>query len=116
MAELGDPTQNKTLWETASVIMPGFAGSIVSAIYFTRPASKAEAVSGIIAGTVTSFFIGPVVAHFLAPDFPNAYSSTGFLVGVLTVTLIPVIINQTRKLIEQINWELLRSWIIRKKP
>jgi hypothetical protein len=115
MADMGDPSQGKTLWETSSLLFPGFAGSIVSAIYFTRPASRTEVVSGILAGTVTSVFLAPVIAHLVAPNIPNAYSGIGFLVGVLTVTLVPVTISQTRKLIEQINWDLLKSWISRKK-
>ena len=116
MADMGDPAQGKTLWETSSMLLPGFAGSVVSAIYFTRPATRTEAISGILAGTLTSVFVAPVIAHFMAPNVPNAYSGIGFLVGVLTVTIIPVTLTQTRKLIEQINWDLIRSWIIRKKP
>lgn len=116
MADMGDPSQGETIWETASLLLPGFAGSVVSAIYFTRPGSRTEAISGILAGTLTSVFVAPVIAHILAPNVPNAYSGIGFLVGVLTVTLVPVVISQVRKLIEQINWELLKSWVIRKKP
>lgn len=113
MSEFNDPNA-KTLWDAATAAFPGFIGSVVTAIYFTRPASKAEAAGGIIAGTLTSVFVAPLIAHFLAPNVPSAYSGIGFMTGVVTVALIPATIRQMRKLIEQVDWEVIKTWFTKK--
>lgn len=113
MSEFNDPNA-KTVWDAATAAFPGFIGSVVTAIYFTRPATKMEAAGGIIAGTLTSVFVAPFVAHFLAPNVPSAYTAIGFLTGVVTVALVPAIIHQAKKLVEQIDWEVVKSWFQKK--
>lgn len=113
MSEFNDPNA-KTIWDAATAAFPGFIGSIVTAIYFTRPATKLEAAGGIIAGTLTSVFVAPFIAHFLAPSVPSAYTAIGFLTGVVTVALVPAIIHQLRTLISQVDWEDIQSWFQKK--
>jgi hypothetical protein len=113
MSEFNDPA-TKTLWEAATTAFPGFVGSVVTAIYFTRPASKAEAAGGILAGTLTSVFVAPLIAQLVAPNVPSAYSGIGFCTGVVTVALVPAIIHQIRNLITQLDWGLIKTWFQKK--
>ena len=113
---MSDPTpENQTLITGALKILPGLAGSIVATYYVLKPEGKAEAIIGVICGTLAAVFFGPYAASIIAPDNPNANAGIVFATGLVTLVFLPPLVTKVREMISQLTWETVRGWLPWKK-
>ena len=113
---MSDPTpDNQHLLASAMKILPGLAGSVVATYYVLRPEGKAEAIIGIVCGTLAATFFGPYAASIIAPDNPNANAGIIFATGLVTLVFLPPFVTKVRELIGQLSWEVIEEWLPWKK-
>lgn len=115
MTNLQDPNNIEALHQ-AGKYAPGFFGALIATYHYSKPASKLEAAGSVLAGAVSATYLGPWVAHILAPQMEFAESGVHFLVGAATVVLVPVAVRKMQELIGQINWAGIGEWLKWKKP
>ena len=108
--------ENQTLWAGALKILPGLAGSIVATYYVLKPEGRAEAIIGIICGTLAAVFFGPYAASIIAPDNPNAKAGIVFATGLVTLVFLPPLVTKLREMISQLSWDTIKGWLPWKKP
>ena len=115
MTHLQDPNNIEAL-QQAGKYAPGFFGALIATYHYSKPASKMEAAGSVLAGAVSATYLGPWVAHLLAPQMEFAQSGVHFLVGAATVVFVPVAVRKVQELIGQINWTMVGDWFKWKKP
>lgn len=106
---------NQPLWAGLFKLLPGLAGSVVATYYVLRPEGKAEAIIGIICGTLAAIFVGPYAASLISPDNPNANAGIVFATGLVTLVFLPPLVTKIRELIAQVSWETIKEFFSWKK-
>lgn len=83
--------------KTIISILPPFVGAIVAAIRNQpdMPRSRVQIVTEVFSGFTTAYFTTPVIADFfnLTNKGNHWVSALGFVVGMIGLSIIPIIIN-----------------------
>ena len=106
---------NQPLWAGVLKVLPGLAGSVVATYYVLKPEGKAEAIIGVVCGTLAAVFFGPYAASVIAPDNPNANAGIVFATGLVTLVFLPPLVTKVRELIAQLSWGVVEEWLPWKK-
>lgn len=108
--------ENQPLWAGALKILPGLAGSVVATYYVLKPEGKAEAIIGIVCGTLAATFFGPYAASIIAPDNHHANAGIVFATGLITLVFLPPLVTKVREMIAQFSWQTVREMFAGKTP
>jgi hypothetical protein len=73
-----------------TLLVAGFAGSVVTLSYI-RELKKSQAVMAVLTGALCAAYLTPVAMHYLSIPEELKYGA-GFLIGVVSMHLIPLIL------------------------
>lgn len=85
---MSEPISLTAIVAKHAVAIAGFLGTAVTLSYLETPMGKIRMAISLAGGSVTAFFLTPLLGFYLA--IPSAiHGGVGFLLGVLAMGIIP---------------------------